>query len=66
MIDSRWNASGARRADIDITGGDLPANTPKVDAVECWGTDFTQSYCSDSVGFAPTAGDANACVYTSQ
>ena len=65
VIDSRWKATGAGRADIDITGGDLPASTPKVDAIECWGTDFTQSYYSDSVGFAPTAGTANACVYSS-
>ncbi|HEY5374684.1 MAG TPA: hypothetical protein VIK01_13450 [Polyangiaceae bacterium] len=65
VIDSRWKATGAGRADIDITGGDLPASTPKVDAIECWGTDFTQSYYSDSGGFAPTAGTANACVYSS-
>jgi hypothetical protein len=62
-VNSRWNASGAGRADITISGGDLPASTPEVDAEECWGTDFTQSYYDDSVGFAPMAGVASACVY---
>jgi hypothetical protein len=62
-VNSRWNASGAGRADITISGGDLPTSTPEVDAEECWGTDFAQSYYKDSVGFAPTAGVASACVY---
>jgi hypothetical protein len=62
-VNSRWNATGAGRADITISGGDLPASTPEVDAEECWSTDFTQSYYKDSVGFAPTAGVASACVY---
>ena len=62
-VDSRWRASGAGRADITIAGGDLPASIPVVDATECWSTDFTRAYYSDSVGFAPTVGDASACVY---
>lgn len=64
VIDSRWNATGAGRADIDFAGGDLPSTIPMVDAVECWGTDFQQSYYSDSVGFSPTVGVESACVYT--
>jgi hypothetical protein len=63
VIDSRWAASGAGRADIDIAGGDLPVSIPMVDAVECWGTDFMQSYYKDSEAFEPTQGDVNACVY---
>lgn len=66
VIDSRWNATGAGRADIDFTGGDLPSSIPMVDAVECWGTDFTQSYYNDSVNFSPTVGDESACVYPSK
>jgi hypothetical protein len=65
VINSRWQASGAGRADIDISGGDIPESIAKVDAVECWGTDFTQSYYMDSASLAPTVGDASACVYTS-
>lgn len=63
VVDSRWAASGAGRADIDISGGDLPASIGMVDAAECWGTDFAQSYYKDSANFAPTAGDVSACVY---
>ena len=66
VIDSHWAASGAGRADISIVGGDLPASIPVVDAVECWATDFTQSYYSDSESFEPTAGEASACVYDSK
>ena len=62
-VHSRWNATGAGRADIVFKGGDLPASTPEVDAEECWDVDFAQSYYMDSVNFAPSAGDANACVY---
>ena len=66
VVNSRWAASGAGRADIDFAGGDLPAAIPMVDAVECWGTDFMQSYYKDSVGFEPAAGDASACVYANE
>jgi hypothetical protein len=64
-VDSKWNQTGAGRADITIKGGDLPATIAEVDAVECWGSDFSESYYNDSVGFAPTAGVASACVYDS-
>ena len=62
-VDSRWRADGAGRADIGISGGDIPADPGKVTAVECWGADFARSYYSDSIDFAPTEGDATACVY---
>ena len=62
-IVSRWQADGAGRADITIAGGDLPATMEMVEAVECWGTDFTRVYYDDSVDFAPTEGDASACAY---
>jgi hypothetical protein len=60
---SRWQADGAGRADITIAGGDLPATIDVVEAVECWGTDFSRVYYDDSVDFAPTEGDATACAY---
>ncbi|HEX3774625.1 MAG TPA: hypothetical protein VHV51_09185 [Polyangiaceae bacterium] len=34
-VGSKWNQTGAGRADITIRGGDLPASIPEVDAVEC-------------------------------
>jgi hypothetical protein len=62
-VQSRWNANGAGRADISVAGGDLPATVPLVSATECWGTDFSRIYYSDSVTFEPTFGDATSCVY---
>lgn len=62
-VGSRWRKDGAGRADITISGGDIPADPGVVTAVECWGTDFTRSFYTDSVSFAPTEGEASACVY---
>jgi hypothetical protein len=63
VVDSRFRADGAGRADIAITGGDIPADPGMVSAVECWGADFMRSYYSDSLELEPTEGDATACVY---
>ncbi len=63
LILSQWNATGAGRADITLTGGDLPFE--KVSAVECWGSDFFQVYYEDSVGYASKEGDVSACAYAS-
>jgi hypothetical protein len=60
---SRWRSTGAGRADIAITGGDLPAAIPLVTAVECWSADFSRAHYSDSVGFEPAMGDPSACAY---
>lgn len=63
QIESRWNGDGAGRADITLSGGDIPAADSPVTAVECWGADFMRSYYSDSISYEPTEGDATACVY---
>jgi len=63
VIDSRWRAGGAGRADIVIAGGDIPADPGRVSAVECWGEDFARSYYADSLELEPSEGDAAACVY---
>lgn len=65
VILSQWNASGAGRADITLTGGDLPASIEKVSAVECWGSDFFRVYYEDSVGYEEKEGEASACAYAS-
>lgn len=62
VIDSQWRADGAGRADILISGGDIPADPGMVTALECWGADFTRAYYTDSIGFEPTEGDVTACV----
>jgi hypothetical protein len=63
-VNSQWRADGAGRADVTVSGGDLPTTISVVDATECWGTDFARVYYQDSVGFEQTYGDASACVYT--
>jgi len=61
---SRWRSTGAGRADIGISGGDLPAaGLAGVTAVECWGSDFARVFYSDSAGTKPTEGDASECAY---
>jgi|SoiMethySBSTD1v2_1073268.scaffolds.fasta_scaffold10511_3 hypothetical protein len=63
QIQSRWRASGAGRADITLTGGDVPAALGVITAVECWGEDFSRSFYSDSVSYQPRVGDAASCAY---
>jgi hypothetical protein len=60
-IKSRWRPTGAGRADIGLSGGDRA--TQSVTAVECWGTDFSQVYYSDSVDHQPTVGNESDCAY---
>jgi hypothetical protein len=61
---SRWHADGAGRADLSISGGDLPATIPVVTGSECWNTSFARVYYADSVAFQPNYGDSSACVFT--
>jgi len=62
-VDSRWQLDGAGRADITITGGDLPSALPAVNATECWGQDFSRAYYVDSADLAPSEGEASACAF---
>jgi hypothetical protein len=65
-VESRWRATGAGRADIELSGGDLPEDADPVTAVECWGADFGRVYYADSVDFAPSAGSEAECAYGAQ
>lgn len=58
---SRWQADGAGRGDAFVTGGDLAVDT--VTANNCWGTSFTTTFWSDSIGYREAEGDESACVY---
>ncbi|MBX3227854.1 MAG: hypothetical protein KIT84_22860 [Labilithrix sp.] len=58
---SKWNATGAGRGDISISGGDLPAEIPSVTASECWSATFQRVYYKDSVDFEPPEGEESAC-----
>jgi hypothetical protein len=59
--DSRWNSTGAGRADIKMTGGDFGAATVLLS--QCWSDSFAQTYYTDSVNYQPTTGQASSCVY---
>jgi hypothetical protein len=63
-IASQWNNQGAGRADIALSGGDVPTEYPSITAVECWDSDFYRVYYNDSVNYESTEGDAAACVYS--
>jgi hypothetical protein len=58
---SRWDSTGAGRADVKLSGGDLGAAT--VMASQCWSDAFAQVYYTDSVGYEPTSGSAASCAY---
>jgi hypothetical protein len=58
---SRWNATGAGRADVKMTGGDFGSKT--VLASQCWSNTFAQTYYTDSVDYAPTTGDPSSCAF---
>ncbi|GAC1377149.1 MAG: hypothetical protein NVSMB47_22230 [Polyangiales bacterium] len=59
-LDSRWNATGAGRADAQMSGGDLSTT---VTATECWSTSFSRVFYTDNVSHEPTVGVASACAF---
>lgn len=61
-LHSRWNTTGAGRADLEISGGSTPST---VKGSECWSTTFARSYYSDNVNYRPTEGNAASCVFAS-
>lgn len=60
LVHSRWLATGAGRADVRLTSGDL---TAEVTASECWSTMFARVYYTDSAEWQPTEGDVSACAF---
>ena len=64
QIASQWQGNGAGRADITLSGGDIPQSLGVVTAVECWGTDFMRVYYTDSIDYEPTEGSAGACAFS--
>ena len=61
VIRSRWQPTGAGRADATLSSGDLADVT--VTATECWDTQFRRVYYTDSVNWQPTEGESTACAY---
>jgi hypothetical protein len=62
VLHSRWDSTGAGRADLEITGGTV-TSLGMVKGSECWGSTFQATYYSDTVNYRPTAGDASTCVF---
>jgi hypothetical protein len=60
-IASKWAVTGAGRADIALTGGDLGAVS--VTATECWDTSFRRVYYGDSQQWEPTEGSEADCAF---
>lgn len=61
QIASRWDVTGAGRADVVVSGGDLGAVS--VTATECWDPSFRRVYYADSAQWAPTEGDPADCAF---
>jgi hypothetical protein len=59
---SRWLSTGAGRADVTISGGDVPANIT-VHASECWSSSFQRTYYTDNIGAEPTDGTETSCAF---
>jgi hypothetical protein len=60
-VRSRWQADGQGRGDAFATGGDLGDTT--VTASNCWGSSFTTTYWTDSIGFGEAEGSEADCAF---
>ena len=60
-VRSRWLATGAGRADVRVTGGDLGATEATVS--ECWDGSFARVYYRESLS-GTEEGDPAACAFT--
>lgn len=58
---SRWQGTGAGRADARIAGGNLGGL--QATASECWDPMFKRVFYTDSVTFLPTEGTESACAF---
>ncbi len=73
-IRSRWQADGAGRSDVAVTGGEVVQDlaraglgVDKVTATECWGASFRVSYqtsAPEAVHLWPTEGDTASCAFS--
>ena len=59
VLHNRWAASGAGRADVQITAGSVPI---LFKASECWSPVFARTYYVDNAGTA-AIGDSASCVF---
>lgn len=59
-INSRWQETGAGRADVRARNGDLPN---EVTASECWDSNFASRYMLTSYDPSANYGQASACAF---
>lgn len=64
VMRTRWLATGDGRSDAALSGGDLGETAAY--ASECWGSDFSESYWSDTVGYQEPVGDVSVCAFADQ
>ncbi len=58
-IKSRWNQTGAGRADVKVTQGDMGSTEGTVS--ECWDANFASQYAILNLGFFIGYGEVSAC-----
>jgi hypothetical protein len=58
---SRWDSTGAGRADVKMTGGAFGSTMVMVS--QCWSDEFEQTYYTDSVDYEPTSGQPSSCAF---
>lgn len=63
VMHSRWAGTGAGRADVLLSGGDLPTTVSMVKISECWGTDFKRTYYTDDASIEAGTGDESVCAF---
>jgi hypothetical protein len=61
IIRSRWDTSGAGRADARVSGGDAGTG---LTATECWDTNFARVYFATQPAIVTAEGSVSACVYS--
>jgi hypothetical protein len=61
VVRSRWLSTGAGRADVRLSGGDL--GSTQVTASQCWDATFGEVYYSDSAGFVAPSGAETECAF---
>jgi len=62
-VRSRWQGTGAGRADVRVRGGDT---STEITASECWDTGFRRVFYVDSGEWVPTEGDLASCAFADQ
>jgi hypothetical protein len=62
-VHSRWLETGAGRADVQISGGDVPAAIAPADVSECWDANFASQYKNVSYDATAGWGQESSCAF---